>query len=99
LVPGSLREPPPTGGLSASLDAKEKPANGFSFTHPLPLRIQNIAASKVSKLSNKKQKAPKLGYPTDTKSEPWGQPVRNSKSSEIISELLLRFRLNCCCVW
>jgi len=38
LAPGCLRQPPPAGGLSASLNAKEKPADGFSFTHPLPLR-------------------------------------------------------------
>ena len=35
---GCLQQPPPAGGLSASLNAKEKPANGFSYTHPLPLR-------------------------------------------------------------
>jgi len=35
---GCLQQPPPAGGLFALLDAKEKPANGFSFTHPLPLR-------------------------------------------------------------
>ena len=35
---GFFQEPSAAAELSASLNVKEKPANGFSFTHPLPLR-------------------------------------------------------------